>query len=319
MKLILPIEVIDLLKPRLPADVEAVWADPDGNIKGGDTTDAEVYFNGFYLKQAVLHRVLEAAPNLRWQHSPSAGVDHILKSTKFLERHITLTNSAGVYATPIAEFVMMLILNRAKQFPALRTRQAQRHWHQEIGFTFTELTDATLLIIGAGGIGQAIAARASAFGMRILGSRNHPDPLPEFEQIVGSHEWRSLLPEADYVVVATPLTLDTIGMVDEAAFRSMRPSAYFINIARGAVVDERALLTALKEGWIAGAGLDTFSTEPLPAESSFWSLPNVVISPHCSGFSPQNDRRLVELFLDNLTRYRQGEPLKNVVDPRVGY
>ncbi|WAL62492.1 D-2-hydroxyacid dehydrogenase [Thermocoleostomius sinensis] len=319
MKLILPIDVIDLLKPRLPADVEAVWADADGNLKGGDASDAEIYFNGFYLKQSVLHRVLEAAPNLRWQHTPSAGVDHILKSTKFLERQIILTNSAGVYAIPIAEFVMMLILNRAKQFPALRTRQAQRHWHQEIGFTFQELVDATLLIIGAGSIGQAIADRASAFGMRVWGSRSRPDPLPAFERVVGRDEWRSVLPEADYVVVATPLTTDTIGMIDEAAFRSMRSTAYFINIARGAVVNEPALLTALKEGWIAGAGLDTFSTEPLPAESSFWSLPNVVISPHCSGFSPQNDRRLVELFLDNLTRYRQGQPLKNVVDRQVGY
>jgi phosphoglycerate dehydrogenase-like enzyme len=318
MKLILPIEVVDLLKPRLPADVAAVWADPDGTIRG-DIADAEVYFNGFYLKQSVLHRVLEAAPNLRWQHSPSAGVDHILKSTKFLERSITLTNSAGVYAIPIAEFVMTLILNHAKQFSALRTQQAQQRWHQDIGFTFKELTDATLLIIGSGGIGQAIAARARAFGMRVWGSRSHPQPLPDFEQVVGKDDWRSLLPEADYVVVATPLTADTIGMIDESAMRSMRSSAYFINIARGSVVNENALLTAVKEGWIAGAGLDTFSTEPLPADSSFWSLPNVAISPHCSGFSPQNDRRLVELFLENLARYRRGQPLQNVVNQQLGY
>ncbi|PSB66953.1 D-2-hydroxyacid dehydrogenase, partial [filamentous cyanobacterium CCP1] len=139
------------------------------------------------------------------------------------------------------------------------------------------------------------------------------------EKVVGTAEWRSLLPEADYVVLATPLTPETKGLFDEAALRLMRPSSYFINIARGAVVDEPALIRALSEGWIAGAGLDTFATEPLPPESLLWGLPNVFITPHCSGMSPKIVDRTIALFLDNLQRYRTGQPLRNVVNVGLGY
>jgi len=315
MKLILPTELRGAIRPRLPDDVKVIWADPDGNLDG-DASDAQVYVNGFYLKQTTLHRVLAAAPMLRWQHSPSAGVNHILTPI-FMARDIILTNSAGVYAIPIAEFVLAFILNHAKQLSSLRSLQAQRQWNWEV--QVQELTGAKLLIIGAGSIGQAIGIRASAFGMRVWGSRRSPQPLPGFERVVGADEWRSLLPEADYVVIATPLTPVTRGIVNVAELRSMRASAYLINIARGAIVDEAALLTALKEGWIAGAGLDTFSTEPLPADSPFWSLPNVLVTPHCSASSPQTIPRIVDLFLDNLARYRQGQPLKNVVDKQAGY
>lgn len=318
MKLILPIEFIEILRPHLPQDIDQVWADADGNLDR-DATEAEVYFNGSYLKQSVLERVLAAAPLLRWQHTPSAGVEHILRSTLFLKREIVLTNSAGIYAIPIAEFVMTFILNHAKQFAAIRTLQEQHQWEQNIGLKFSELTNATLLIIGAGGIGQAIATRASAFGMSVWGSRKRTDPLPGFEKMVGREDWRSLLPDADYVVLATPLTSQTQGMINAKVLRSMRSTAYLINIARGAVIDETALLTALKENWIAGAGIDTFDSEPLPANSPFWSLPNVTVSPHCSGFSPQNDQRIIDLFLDNLNRYRQSQPLKNVIDRQSGY
>lgn len=315
MKLILPIELAADLEPQLPTDVSFVRVDGEGNLDG-DVSDAEVYFNGFYLKSTTLHKVLAAAPSIRWQHTPSAGVNHILTPT-FLEHDIVLTNSAGVYAIPIAEFVLAFMLHHAKQLPKLQALQVEQHWRQD--FELQELMEATLLIIGAGGIGQAIAQRASAFGMRVWGSRRNPQPLPGFERVVGTTEWRSLLPEADFVVVATPLTPETRGMINAAVLRLMRPNAYFINIARGAVVDEAALITALREGWIAGAGLDTFSTEPLPSDSPFWSLPNVFVTPHCSGSSPRVNQRTIELFLDNLTRYRNGMPLRNVVDKTAGY
>ena len=315
MKLILPTELTDAIQPRLPDNVSIVWVDPDGNFDG-DASDAQVYFNGFRLKPTTLHCVLAAAPKLRWQHTPSAGVNHILTPT-FIERDIILTNSAGVYGIPIAEFVMAFILNHAKQMSFLRTLQAQHKWSWEV--QVQELTGAKLLIIGAGSIGCAIALRASVFGMRVWGVRRSPQPQPGFERVVGVDEWRELLPEADFVVVATPLTPDTKGMIDAAALRSMQASAYLINIARGAVVDEAALLVALTSGWIAGAGLDTFSTEPLPSDSLFWSLPNVFITPHCSAATSQTIQRIVDLFLDNLTRYHQGQPLKNVVDKQAGY
>ncbi len=260
--------------------------------------------------------MLTAAPALRWQHTPSAGVNHILTPT-FLERDIVLTNGAGVHGIPISEFVLTFMLYHAKNLSKLQALQAEHQWVR--GLVLQELMGMTLLIVGAGNIGQAIAQRASAFGVRVWGSRRHPEPLPGFERVVGTDQWRSLLPEADYVVIATPLTPETKGLIETEALRSMRQSAYLINIARGAVVDEVALLTALKERWIAGAGLDTFCTEPLPPDSPFWSLPNVFVTPHCSAISPQLKERIVALFIDNLTRYQAELPLRNVVDKKAGY
>ncbi|MBU7583804.1 MAG: D-2-hydroxyacid dehydrogenase [Nostoc sp. TH1S01] len=315
MKVILPIEIAAEIETHLPSDTKVVLVDSEGNLDY-DATDAEVYLSWFFLKSHILHRVLAAAPALRWHHAPNAGVNHILTPT-YLERNLILTNGAGVHAIPIAEFVLTYILAHAKNLADLQALQAEHHWKR--GFPIQELTDATLLIIGAGGIGQAIASRAKAFGMKIIGTRRHPQPLPNFDQVVGVDEWRSHLPEADYVVVATPLTSETKNLIDESVLRSLPPHAYLINIARGAVVDEPALIKALTEGWIAGAALDTVVTEPLPADSPLWSVSNIFITPHCSGHSPKVKQRSVELFLDNFNRYQTGQPLRNVVDKQAGY
>ncbi|MDM9384088.1 D-2-hydroxyacid dehydrogenase [Chlorogloeopsis sp. ULAP01] len=315
MKIILPIELAVDIEPFLPSDITFVRVDSDGNFDD-DPSHAEVYLNGFKLKPTTLHKVLAAAPGICWQHTPSSGVNHILTPT-FLEHDIILTNGSGVHAIPIAEFVLNFMLYYAKNVHKLQNLQANHHWFNWL--ELEELYNKTLLIIGAGNIGQEIALRAKAFGMRIWGSRRHPEPLPNFDKIVGVNEWRSLLGEADYVVVATPLTPETKGLIDAEVLQLMNPNAYLINIARGAIIDESALLTALSEGWIAGAGLDTFVTEPLSPESPFWSLPNVFVTPHCSALTPQLRNRIVALFLDNLTRYRHGEPLRNVVDKNAGY
>ncbi|HEY9641187.1 MAG TPA: D-2-hydroxyacid dehydrogenase [Coleofasciculaceae cyanobacterium] len=319
MKLLLPTEFAAILRPQLSSDpdIQLAWVDSQGNFDG-DPSDAEVYLNWFYLKTETLHKVLAAAPQIRWQQTPSAGVNHILTPT-FLKRNILLTNGAGTFAVPIAEFVMAYILSHAKLLPKLQAMQADRHWIRSIELPLQEVEGATLLIVGAGSIGQEIAKRANAFGMRVWGSCRHPKSLPKFEQVVGADQWRSLLPEADYVVLATPLTSETKGMFDAEAIGLMRSSAYLINIARGAVIDEPALIAALREGRIAGAGLDTFYVEPLPPESPFWSLPNVLVTPHCSGFSPRIPERTIALFLDNLSRYRNGLCLRNLVDQTVGY
>ncbi len=315
LKLILPDHLITDIEPHLPSNIDVVEVDSEGNLDG-DASDAEVYVNGFYLKTSTLDKVLRAAPKLRWQQSPSAGVNHIL-TPNFLQKDIILTSSAGVHAIPISEFVLTFMLYHAKNLRKLQTLQDERTWVR--GVFLEELADATLLIIGTGNIGQAIASRAKAFGVKVWGSRRHPEPLPNFDKVVGADEWRSLLSAADYVVIATPLTPETQGLIDEAALRSMRQSAYLINIARGAIVDEAALVTALREGWIAGAGLDTVLTEPLPPESPLWSLPNVLITPHCSALSPRLKERIAQLFIDNLNRYQTGQPLRNVVDKQAGY
>ncbi|WP_152588097.1 D-2-hydroxyacid dehydrogenase [Nostoc sphaeroides] len=315
VKLILPDHLIADIEPHLPSGIDVVEVDSEGNLDG-DPSDAEVYVNGFYLKTSTHDKVLTAAPALRWQQSPSAGVNHILTPT-FLQKDIILTNGAGVHAIPISEFVLAFMLYHAKNLRKLQTLQNEHTWVR--GVFLEELADANLLILGTGNIGKAIASRAKAFGVTVWGSRRHPEPLPNFDKIVGADEWRSLLPAADYVVIATPLTPETRGLIDETALRSMRQSAYLINIARGAIVDEAALITALREGWIAGAGLDTVATEPLPPESPLWSLPNAFITPHCSALSPRLRERIAQLFIDNLKRYQTGQPLRNVVDKQAGY
>ncbi|MFN9171278.1 MAG: D-2-hydroxyacid dehydrogenase, partial [Dolichospermum sp.] len=305
MKLILPVEIAHEIEPHLPENTIVVRVDSEGNIDG-DATDAEIYFSWFYLKPTTLHRVLDAAPSLRWHHAPNAGVNHIL-TPKYLERDLILTNGAGVHGIPIAEFVITYLLAYSKRLPSLYKLQNEHNWQR--GLPIQELFGKTLLIIGAGGIGQEIAVRAKAFGMRIFGSSRHPKPLPNFDKVVGANEWKELLPESEFVVIAAPLTLETKGMIDMETLGLFRPDSYLINIARGEIVEESALTKALQEGWIAGAALDTVFTEPLPAESPLWTLPNVFITPHCSGNSPRVKERTLALFLDNLTRYRQGQPL----------
>ncbi|BAZ08582.1 D-isomer specific 2-hydroxyacid dehydrogenase NAD-binding protein [Calothrix sp. NIES-4071] len=315
LKVILPTELADRVEPLLPQDITYIRVNPDGEFDG-DISDAEVYFNGFKLKKTTLHKVLAAVPKIRWQHTPSAGVNHIL-TPAFLERDITLTNSSGVHAIPIAEFVLNFMLYHAKNVQKLQSLQAEHYWYK--WFTLEELYNKTVLILGTGTIGKEIALRAKAFGLNVWGSRCNPEPLPNFDKIVGADSWQSLLPEVDYLVIATPLTPETKNLINASVLRSMRPTAYLINIARGAIIDEEALLTALREGWIAGAGLDTFVTEPLPPESPLWTLPNVFVTPHNSALTPQLYDRIVSLFLDNLNRYTTGQPLRNVVDKQIGY
>ena len=315
MKLILPVEIAHEIEPHLPENTIVVRVDSEGNING-DATDAEVYFSWFYLKPTTLHRVLNAAPSLRWHHAPNAGVNHIL-TPKYLERDLILTNGAGVHGIPIAEFVITYLLAYSKRLPSLYKLQNEQNWQR--GLPIQELFGKTLLIIGAGGIGQEIAVRAKAFGMRIFGSSRQSQPLPNFDKVVGANEWKELLPESEFVVIAAPLTPETKGLIDLETLRLFRPDSYLINIARGAIVEESALTKALQEGWIAGAALDTVFTEPLPAESPLWTLPNVFITPHCSGNSPRVKERTIALFLENVTRYRQGQQLRNVVDKTAGY
>lgn len=316
VKLILPIELTAEIEPHLPSDTKFVRVDSDGNFDG-DASDAEIYLNGFKLKPTTLHKVLAAAPGIRWQQTPSAGVNHILTPI-FLEHDIILTNGAGVHAIPISEFVLSLILYHAKQLRELQADHDQRKWEKS-WLVLPELANSTVLILGTGNIGQAIAARIKPFGARVWGGRRRPEPLTNFDKIVVGNEWHALLPEVDYLVVTTPLTPETKALIDETVLRSLPSHAYLINVGRGAVVDESALTKALTEGWIAGAGLDTVSIEPLPPESPLWSLPNLFITPHTSAISPALKGRITNLFLDNLERYRGNKPLRNVVNKEAGY
>ncbi|WP_298819933.1 D-2-hydroxyacid dehydrogenase [Chloroflexus sp.] len=318
MKLVLPGLLRDELIPRINAvapQATLVWYDQNGEPEA-PIDDAEVLLRWFFTAEQ-LARLVRQMPALRWIHIPRAGVDGSL-IPEVVARDIIVTNSAGVHAIPISEFVMLFALSHVKQAARLHRMQAAHQW-REPDLQLRELAGSTMLIIGLGQIGQAIAARASAFGMRVWGSRRNPRPVSGVEQVVGEGEWRSLLPQADFVVIAAPLTPLTRGMFGRAELALMKPEAYLINIARGEIVDEDALIEALRAHRIAGAGLDVFAHEPLPPDSPLWELPNVFVTPHISWSSPFIRSRTLDMFATNLRAFLNHEPMINVVDKQAGY
>jgi phosphoglycerate dehydrogenase-like enzyme len=245
-----------------------------------------------------------AADALRWVHTASAGVDR-LTFRGLLESDVTLTNSRGVFDRPIAEYVLGLVLAMAKDLPGTLAAQARREWlHRES----EPIAGRRAVVVGGGPIGRAIARLLGAVGMdvELIGRR-------EFDDLPG------LLPRADWLVLAAPLTDTTRGMLDAATLARLRPSARVINVGRGALVVEHDLVDALRAGRIAGAALDVFAREPLPPDSPLWTLPGVIVSPHMSGDLVGWRQELVEVFRDNLARYQAGEPLRNVVNKKLGY
>jgi phosphoglycerate dehydrogenase-like enzyme len=259
------------------------------------------------------------APRLRWIQLTSAGADRLLNSA-VLKSGVTITTASGIHAAPVGEYAVGMIVMLAKGWPALFRAQTRREWAR---ITPQELDGKTVAVVGMGNVGQEIARLCKALNMRVLGVRRSGVP-PESgdyiaDEIVGPLELLPVLSRADFVVVCLPLTEETHHLIGELALRSMKPSAYLINVSRGAVVDEASLLKALTEGWIAGAGLDVFETEPLPEKSWLWHLNNVIITPHLAGETPVYNERAVDLFCENLRRYIAGEPLHNVVEPSRGY
>jgi phosphoglycerate dehydrogenase-like enzyme len=319
MKLIIPTSIADKVEPKLreiAPEAEVVHVDQEG-AGDGDLSDAQVLLR-WWMPAATLRRILAAAPRLRWLHTPSAGVDGLL-IPEVIERKIMLTNSAGAHAIPIAEFVLLCILSQAKRAHDLAALTPESAWEQGRTLHLNELYEKTLLILGLGHIGQEIARRAAAFGMRVIGSRRRPAPLSGIDRVVGEDAWRMLLPEADYLVIATPLTSATRGMLDAAALARMRLGAYLVNIARGEIIDTAALIAALEQGQLAGAALDVLPEEPLPPEHPLWRTPNVWITPHISASSPRTSERAIAIFVENVRRDLNGQPFVNLVDQQAGY
>jgi phosphoglycerate dehydrogenase-like enzyme len=263
----------------------------------------------------VPESLLAKAGRLRWVHSWAAGPDNQLYPA-MVESPVVLTCSKGNGAVPLAEhaILLMLLLNRS----ALRWIHAQDD-HRWDRFTHGELNGLTCGILGLGHSGQDLALKAKAFHMRTTGIRRHPRPTANVDHVYGPEDLHTFLAGADFVVVTAPLTPETRGMLGEAEFRSMKPSAFYICFSRGGLTDDVALERALREGWIAGAGLDAHSDEPLPADSPFWDLPNTIVTPHNGATTVATRRRGVEIFLDNLRRFQAGQPLQNVVDKELGY
>ena len=258
------------------------------------------------------------APRLTWIQVTSAGVDHLWQP--FLdESEVVLTSARGIHAIPMAEFVLSCLLAWAKGWPTLLQQQHQRRWRKVV---VEELHGKTLVLLGIGEIGRAVARYAKALGMSVIGVRRREtrDGVPpNLDEVVTAGALRTVLPRADYVVNCLPLTPSTRGLLGTEAFRAMKTSTFFVNVGRGRTVDEAALIQALRGGWIAGAALDVHATEPLPAESPLWDLPNVLLSPHSGSVTPVYMERVTNLFCENLHRYLEGRPLLNLVDPAERY
>lgn len=262
--------------------------------------------------------VVERALNLKWIQVLSAGVNW-LSGHPILKTDVVVTSANGVAAIPIAEWVVCAMLMLVKRIPFATQNHRERRW---LKYTGGELNTKTIGIVGLGHIGTEVARKAKAMGMRVLAIRRSADsgPLPDYvDQMYPRERLLDLLSASDFVALCVPLTAETEKVIGEAELRAMRPSAFLINISRGGVIDEPVLIRALKEGWIAGAGLDVFAQEPLPPESELWDLPNLIMTPHTSSTSEYQTDRIVELFSENIRRYIAGEKMINVMDKSKGY
>lgn len=317
MKIVVPDFVLDYIQPQActwldPCDL--VTVDREGAL-AGDPGGAEVVMLPWGMPQSQVERLLRL-PSLRWVHTVTAGIDHALEALPS-GSDVTLTNARGIFDIPIAETVMAYILSVSKRLDDFRAHQDAHTWEL---LRLRELHGLTLGLVGLGSIAREVAKRARSFGMRVIATRRHPEKSNDLvDEVFGPDALGELLDAAHFLVIAAPLTEETRGMIDESRLRRMREDAWLINIARGGIVDQPALIRALKEGWIAGAALDVFEEEPLPRDSPLWDMPNVIVTPHNSWSTPHLKQREAELFLDNLDRYLRDAPLRNVIDPDQGY
>jgi len=260
--------------------------------------------------------VHDVAPNLRWIQAIGAGVEHFRGAQL---DDVLVTNAVGVAAVPIAEFVIARLLAVWKRFDELADAQRRHSWELLFGRTFE---GTTLGVVGLGAIGTAVAERARAFGVRVLGVRRRHVPgatSPFADEVFGTDQLHEVLAQCDAVVLSAPSTPETKDLFDAAAFAAMRPGAVFCNVARGALVDEDALVDALESGHLGAAIIDVTKQEPLAPESRLWDAPRMHLSPHSSASLDRYLDSIFDLFTDNLRRYVNGEPLRNVVDLSAGY
>jgi phosphoglycerate dehydrogenase-like enzyme len=279
--------------------------------------EAQVIFNWSGSRQLV-QQVWKLAPRVKWVHSRAAGLDGLL-FPELVESKALLTNGSGVFSQSLGEFVIASALFFAKDFRRMIRNQVAGVWAP---FDVEEVSGQTMGIVGYGDIGRACSRRAHAMGMKVLALRRRPErsESDEFvDRTYGFDRLLEMLPECDYVVAAAPLTPQTRHMIGDAAFSAMKKTAVVMNVGRGPVIDEAALVRALETGRIRGAALDVFETEPLPPESPLYKLENVLLSPHCADHTADWLDQAMRFFIDQFNRFAAGEPLLNVVDKKAGY
>lgn len=279
---------------------------------------ASVLFN-WSASLPLLRNVFRLCPNLRWVHSRSVGLERTL-FPELSDSPVQLTNGSGVFSASLGEFVLGAILYFAKDFRRMIRNQSASVWE---AFDVLSVSGQTVGIVGYGDIGRAIAARVRPLGMTVLAMKRHVSPSafadPFVQQAYGPDQRLEMLSRCDYVVVAAPLTAQTRGLIGEPEFAAMNRTAVVINVGRGPVIDEGALVRALSSGRIKGAALDVFDREPLPHSSPFYKLENVLLSPHCADHTPDWLDNAMQFFIAQFDRFRRGEALLNVVDKKLGY
>ena len=286
------------------------WADRKSEL--GPTLEAAMSFPYDHITE------LAAFPNFKWHQQTGAGADWLLRHPDVAESDVLLTNASGVTAIPIAEHILALMFALARRIPRFTKAQQEHQWYPR--GRLIELDGATIGVVGLGAIGEKCAEKARGLNMKVIGLRRDPTKSsPHVDKMLGPDGLHELLEESDWVVLTTAMTPETRGMIGETELRTMKDSAHLINIARGEVVDEPILIQALEEGWIAGAGLDVFEREPLPADSPLWDLRNVLITAHFAGFTLKYGDRVTEIINDNIQRYVKGEPLNNIIDKVLCY
>ena len=271
------------------------------------------------LGSAELDLVADA-PELRWIQLWSTGADPIWECPGLPDRDIQVTNLRGVHAVPISEHVFALLLARARNIPRLAANQMEQNWQNPKELTFRELRGGALVVVGTGKVGQAVARIAQGFGLRSIGIRRRGQgQVAGFAEVHNVSQIRQTFKQADFVVVTLPQTAATKGLIGLMELRALSSHAYLVSVGRGAVIDEGALIVALRSNWIAGAALDVFIDEPLSEASLLWSLPNVIITPHSAGDGEGNASRSMGVLTQNYRLYCQDLPLQNLVDLETGY
>lgn len=322
------LERVSAVSPRLR--VTALKAEKAQDISVETWQKTEVLYTANILPEP------EWAPRLRWIQFHWAGIDSLIDHPILKKADLVATSLSGAAVTQMAEYILMMLLALGHRLPALIENQRAARWPKDRWKLFSprELRGSTVGIVGYGSIGREVARLLNAFGATILATKRevmHPqdeDYVPEGQgdptgdlvrRLYPPQALRSMIKECDFLVVTVPLTKGTHGLIGEEELKAMRPTAFLVDVSRGGVVDQVALITALRDGKIAGAALDVFEEEPLPAESPLWKLPNVFVTPHISGVTPEYDTRAVDLFVENTKRYLEGKPVFNQIDLSRGY
>jgi phosphoglycerate dehydrogenase-like enzyme len=307
--------------PRYPADHTSMItrsADDEARWRAL-LAEAEVLFDFDHTNRQALP---ELAPRLKWVQATSAGIGQFVQRMGYAERipGAVFTTASGVHAQPLAEFCAMAMLMFARNYWQMQRLQAERRWER---FGATDLAGRTLAVLGVGRVGKEVARFARAFGMHVIGVKRtvaeSDAAAVGCDELYGPEELAQVLPRAEFLVIITPHTPATDRMLGAEQIAALPPGAVIINIGRGQVIDEAAMIEALRSGRLGGAALDVFESEPLPADNPLWELPNVLVSPHSASTSDRENGRITELFCDNLRRYIAGEPLRNVLDVEALY